>query len=231
MHFQLSKPKAFSLSAFSRTDLLAIVAVVSLLGAIGVVILVNQQRKARLLTCTDNLQKIGRAVLSFANDRAGTLPGMLHSDKGPSWWWYKDEIRSYTGLSGPSSPEDKLFACPLDRGYSDPGPFWKNPRFNFTSYVFNGVTLLGVPNIAGSKLSAINSPARTLTVMEWSAHGPLSWHRSRTGKANAPFYRDAESVVAFADGHVSFTKIYFDGFNPAYTRDPIPGYSYKFSGK
>jgi hypothetical protein len=67
--------------------------------------------------------------------------------------------------------------------------------------------------------------------MEWVAHGPLSWHRSRTGKANAPFYKDAESVVAFADGQVSFIPIYFDGFNPAYTRDPIPGYAYKFSGK
>ena len=207
------------------------VAVICVLGSIAVVSLVKQQRKARLQLCTANLQQVGRAVLSFANDHGGALPGTIRSEKGPSWWWYKDEIRSYTGLSGASSPEDKLFACPLDRGYSDPGPFWKNPRFNYSSYVFNGVTLLGVPNIAGWKLSAINGPARTLTVMEWSAHGPLSWHRSRTGKSNAPFYRDAESVVAFADGHVSFTKIYFDGYNPAYTRDPIPGYSYKFSGK
>ena len=66
--------------------------------------------------------------------------------------------------------------------------------------------------------------------MEWAAHAPLSWHRSKTGKANAPFYRDAESVVAFADGHVSFTKMYYDGYNAAYTRDPIPGYDYKYSG-
>jgi hypothetical protein len=218
-------------SGFSRTDLFALVAVLFVIGAVTAVALVNQQRKARLQLCTENLQKIGRAVLSFANDRAGTLPGMLRSEKGPSWWWYKDEIRSYTGLTGVSSAEDKVFACPLDRGYSDPGPFSKNPRFNYTSYVFNGVTLLGVPNIAGWKLASVTAPTLTLTTMEWSAHGPLSWHRSRTGRANAPFYRDAESVVAFADGHVSFTKIYFDGFNPAYTRDPIPGYSYKFSGK
>lgn len=220
-----------SFSAFSRTDLLAVLAVFCLIASVATVALVNQQRKARLLLCIDNLQKVNRAILSFAGDHAGSLPGTLRSEKGPSWWWYKDEIRSYTGLTGPSSPDDKLFACPLDRGYSDPGPFWKNPRFNFTSYVFNGVTLLGAPNVAGWKLPDITSPDRTLTVMEWSAHGPLSWHRSRTGKANAPFYRDAESVVAFADGHVSFTKFYFDGFNPAYTRDPIPGYAYKFGGK
>jgi hypothetical protein len=66
--------------------------------------------------------------------------------------------------------------------------------------------------------------------MEWVAHAPLSWHRSRTGKANAPFYCDAESVVAFTDGHVKLTKIYYDGYNAAYTRDPIPRYEYKYSG-
>jgi len=215
-------------AGFSRTDLLAILAVVTVIASIVSVALVKQQRAARLQLCTNNLESIGRAVLSFANDRSGTLPGMLQTGKGPSWWWYKDEIAPFvkTDQNAPST-----FACPLDRGYTDPGPFWKNPRFNNTSYVFNGVTLLGAPNIAGWKLASVVAPERTLTVMEWSAHGPLSWHRSRTGKANSPFYRDAESVVAFADGSVSFIKIYFDGFNPAYTRDPIAGYRYKFSGK
>ena len=67
--------------------------------------------------------------------------------------------------------------------------------------------------------------------MEWTAHGPLSWHRSRTGKRNAPFYNDAESVVGFVDGHVDLVKIYHDGYNAAYTRDPIPGYRYRYSGR
>lgn len=216
-------------NGFSRTDLLAMIAVLSLIASITTIILVKQRRTAHLELCIGNLQKIGRGVVSFANDNSGTLPGLLRSEKGPSWWSYKDEVQRYAAPQ--KSPEDRTFACPLDRGYTDPGPFWKNPRFNNTSYVFNGVTLLGAPNIAGWKLSAVNAPDRTLTVMEWAAHGPLSWHKSRTGKANAPFYRDAESVVAFADGNVSFIKIYFDGFNPAYTRDPIAGYRYKFSGK
>ena len=67
--------------------------------------------------------------------------------------------------------------------------------------------------------------------MEWAAHPPISWHRSRTGKANVPFYNDAESIVAFIDGRVSMIKVYYDGYNAAYTRDPIPGYDYKYSGK
>jgi hypothetical protein len=216
---------------FTRTDLLASIAVVALVSSIAFAILTRTRSESRLQLCSKNLKEVGAAVLQFAGDHAGTLPGLLSTPRGASWWWYKDEIRKYTGLTGESSPQDRLFACPLDRGYSDPGPFWKNARFNYSSYVFNGVTLLGTPNIAGWKLGSVNKPDRTLLVMEWAAHGPLSWHRSRTGKANAPFYRDAESVAAFADGHVSLTKIYFDGFNAAYTRDPIPGYNYKFSGK
>ena len=55
-------------------------------------------------------------------------------------------------------------------------------------------------------------------------------HHSKTGRANTPFYDNAESMVGFVDGHVDFVPIYFDGINPAYTRDPIGGYDYKYSG-
>jgi len=65
--------------------------------------------------------------------------------------------------------------------------------------------------------------------MEWTAHAPLSWHKSRTGKKNAPFYCDALSVVGFVDGHVTFTRIYYDGYNAAYTQDPISRYEYQYS--
>jgi hypothetical protein len=96
--------------------------------------------------------------------------------------------------------------------------------------VFNGVNLPGVPNVGGRKVASIREPNRTLLVMEWTAHAPLSWHRSFTGRGNNPFYCDAESVVGFVDGHAALTRIYYDGMNPAYTRDPVSGYAYKYSG-
>ena len=123
---------------------------------------------------------------------------------------------------------------PVGPGYGDglskPQPFCRSERHDYTSYVFNGVNLPGVPNIAGREVPSIRDPARTLLVMEWTAHAPLSWHRSRTGSANTPFYSDAESVVGFVDGHAALVRIYYDGMNPAFTRDPVPGYNYKYSG-
>jgi prepilin-type processing-associated H-X9-DG protein len=217
--------------AFSRSDLLACVSLVTVLFTIAILTRARIQAAGRAQLCQGNLQQIDRAVLQFASEHNSRLPGTLLSDAGEPWWWYKDQIKEYIRPATTSSDDDRVFACSMDRGYSDPGPFYKNSRFNYTSYVFNGVALAGAPNIAGWKLSEIVQPDRTLSVMEWSAHAPLSWHRSRTGKANAPFYSDAESIVAFVDGHAERVKIYYDGYNAAYTRDPIAGYKYRYSGK
>jgi hypothetical protein len=215
---------------FTRTDLLVILATALVLSALVTVPRKVVRYRISLRTCIANLQQVGRAVLLYAEDHQTTLPGPVPGLLGESWWFYKEQVKGYVGVTGPSSANDRLFACPMDRGYSDPGPFWANARFDYSSYVFNGVTAFGAPNIAGWKVPSVQLPDRTLLVMEWPAHAPLSWHRSKTGKANAPFYCDAESVVGFADGHVSLTKIYYDGYSPAYTRDPIPGYGYKYSG-
>ena len=214
---------------FTLTDLLVSVATVSVLIALVVIGLSANRQKVQLAICTANLQKIDQAVLSFCADHGQALPTIVAGDTRPLWWWYKEQVKRYAGLSGDSSKNDKVFACPADRGYSDPAPFHDTARFDYGSYVYNGVTLPGVPSIAALQLAAIKHPQRTLLTMEWTAHAPLSWHRSKTGKRNSPFYCDALSVAGFVDGHVGFTRIYYDGYNAAYTRDPIDGYDYQYS--
>ena len=215
--------------AFTLTDLLVIVAVLSVLSTIVIGGMTMSREKSRLVLCTANVQKVNRGVLSFCADHNQILPTIPTDDTRPLWWWYKEQMKRYVGLTGESSKNDAVFACPNDRGYSEPAPFHDTPRFDYSSYVYNGVTLQGMPGIAGLELSAIKHPQKTLLVMEWTAHAPLSWHNSRTGKNNSPFYCDAQSVAGFVDGHVSFTKIYYDGYNAAYTRDPIDGYDYQYS--
>jgi type II secretory pathway pseudopilin PulG len=216
---------------FSLPDLLVLVAIVALLASIGAVLAKRSKQQSNLALCVANLGRVDKAILAFANDNSGNLPGPEPDSKNDHWWFYKEQIKKYAGLGGASSPYDTVFACPDDRGYSEKQPFHLTPRFDFTSYVFNGVTLPGLPNIAGAVVSSVRKPARTLLVMEWTAHAPLSWHHSRTGAANGPFYNDAESVTAFVDGHAALTKIYYDGYNAAYTRDPISSYDYQYSGQ
>ena len=214
---------------FTLTDLLLVVACLSALSACLFAWQIRARTNVKLNLCTSNLSQVNHAMLDYANDNHGRLPASDVADKRDVWWWYKEKIKSFAGLHGESSEQDTLFACPEDRGYSDKTPFHQNSRFDFNSYVFNGVTLPGMPNISGLPLTAVNHPKRTLLVMEWTAHAPLSWHASKTGRKNTPFYCDAKSVVGFVDGHVSFLPIYFDGYNAAYTQDPITSYEYQYS--
>lgn len=218
---------------FNLTDLLVVLAVLSVLAAIALPITARVRAKTRMAQCKANLGVVNQSVLMYAGEHRRALPLLDPSPQPGGWWWYKEQVKRYAGVTGLSSPKDKVFACPDDRGYDDPErptPFWRSPKHDFTSYVFNGVNLPGIPNIAGWDVSKVQDPARTLLVMEWTAHAPLSWHQSKTGRANTPFYNNAESMVGFVDGRVEFIKIYYDGFNPAYTRDPIGGYDYKYSG-
>jgi hypothetical protein len=215
---------------FALMDLVVAVAALSVLGVLVVARAASVKEETSLARCTGNLQQVTHAVLTFCDDHNQTLPGPADTAPDNLWWWYKEQVKDYVGLKGSSSPNDLVFACPGDRGYTDPTPFHLNARFDFGSYVFNGVTLPGMPNIAGRQISSVKKATQTLLVMEWTAHAPLAWHKSKTGKDNMPFYCDAQSVVGFVDGHVNFSKIYYDGYNAAYTRDPIPGYDYQYSG-
>jgi type II secretory pathway pseudopilin PulG len=221
-------------SGVTLTDVLVSLAMLSVLATASLAFMLRPRADAKLVQCLANLQQVNRAVLQFADDHSHTLPLVEDSPAPGGWWWYKELVKGYAGLSDASSAKDTLFACPEDRGYTDgsakPQPFCRSAGHDFTSYVFNGVNLPGIPNVAGRTVASIRSPNRTLLVMEWTAHAPLSWHRSRTGRANAPFYCDAESAVAFVDGHAASVRIYYDGMNAAYTRDPVAGYEYKYSG-
>lgn len=218
----------------TRTDILVGCALVMLLISILLPVGMRMRERARWIQCGTNLKQIAMAVRLYAGQNQDTLPAMTYNKPPGGWWWYKEQIKSGGFKEGQQPTVDKTFACPSDRGYeglSDEAiPFCQSAKHAYNSYVFNGVNLPGLPNIAGRKESSIRQPNRTLLVMEWTAHAPLSWHKSRTGKRNAPFYNNAESVVAFVDGHVRTVKIYYDGINPAYSRDPIPGYEYQFSG-
>src|SRR6266550_6232384 len=110
---------------FTLTDLLVIVAGMCLAGAILLAQLVAAKARTGLTTCTGNLAKVNQAVLQFAADNRERLPAPPVDDKRNLWWWYKEQVKSYAGLRGESSASDTVFACPNDRGYSDPVPFYK----------------------------------------------------------------------------------------------------------
>ena len=226
-----SDMKLRSSLAFTFTDLLVILAVLSITVALIYSHLVLAKQTSRLALCTANLGQIAsRAVLNYCSDNHQTLPTIPAGQTGEPWWLYKEQVKRYLGLTGPSSTNDTVFACPDDRGYSDNTPFHKNARFDFSSYVYNGVTLPGMPNIAGWPVSAVKHPAKTLLVMEWTAHAPLSWHRSKTDCAKpAVLLRRAER--GWIRGWTrKFHQNLLRRLQRRLHHDPIEGYDYQYSG-
>jgi hypothetical protein len=181
-----------------------------------------------------------------SSDKAPRTPGTTNSP-GLNWTGYKNLMESYVGLNGASSQQDKLFACPADIFHYDfattnfgvyvpQGLHEQAP--DFLSYAFNGGnarTNSNAPGIAGRTLASIKDPVKTVLVMEGPALIPYSWHNPKRpfSRENAIF-NNAQDVVSFVDGHVSYIKIYWGGNNPpgslALHRDPPAGYDYQWSG-
>jgi prepilin-type N-terminal cleavage/methylation domain-containing protein/prepilin-type processing-associated H-X9-DG protein len=117
----------------------------------------------------------------------------------------------------------------------------------FTSYAYNAgmVTTRPTTNsdgtitpattnfygIAGMRLESIAHPARTVLIAEAPAYAPYLWHQPKKpfSEGNSKF-NDSKNVVGFADGHVSYIKMYYDGKNFAWASNPPAKYEYQWTG-
>jgi hypothetical protein len=169
---------------------------------------------------------------------------------------YKALMKTYVGLKGASSPQDKLFACPADVFninylFTNPPPspplrFVKksghdSSDFDYSSYAFNGgdnVTRhfdkgsLTPPGLTGVKLSAVRHPDRTVLLAEISALLPYSWHDPSSHGVADPSgttYIDSKNVVSFVDGHIGYIKMYWEPHVCACLTNPPAGYDYQWS--
>jgi hypothetical protein len=80
----------------------------------------NAKARAKRTVCLDNLKQINLGMRLYW-DHADFPPGIKNTPSAPFGYWtgYKELMKSYAGLNGPSSPADKLFACPADTFYCD----------------------------------------------------------------------------------------------------------------
>jgi prepilin-type processing-associated H-X9-DG protein len=118
-----------------------------------------------------------------------------------------------------------------------------SPVLDYSSYAFNGgdnvsrtfglTNHFSLPGLGRMRLGSIKHPARTILVMEASALVPWSWHQPSAEL----LFNDAKNMISFADGHVSYLKIYWDstpfpggGLSFAMGYNPPPGYDYQWSG-
>ena len=246
-------------NAFTLLELLVVIAVIAILVALLFPTLRSAKDRARRTACLNNLRQINLGVRMYSDDSSDASPSpgsaAVSTNILTLYSAYKGFMKNYVGLKGTSSPKDRLFACPADSCYPSfvagitnglsyyyvRESLHEQPMFDFSSYAFNGgdniTRMVGAvavtrPGLGGVRLSSIQHPGRTVLVAEASALVPWSWHEP----SPRVYFTDARNMVSFADGHVSYIKIYWDstpfpggGVKFALGFDPPAGYDYQWS--
>ena len=252
--------KQYNIYGFTLIELLVVIAIIAMLAALLLPVLSNAKAKTQRTVCINNLRQINLGVRMYSDDSNDASPTAAITNRHALWSLYsgyKALMKSYVGLKGASSPQDKLFACPADVfnpnwavGHFTPPSHLINKsvhdelHYDFSSYGFNGgdnvtrmvtngnrTANLTLPGLTGVKLSSVRHPGRTLLVAEFPAFIPYSWHdpssHGVTGESSM-IYNDSKNVVSFVDGHVSYIRIYLNTGIPGWALLYNPPASYDY---
>jgi len=237
-------------------ELLVVIAIIAILAAMLLPVLSRAKAGAQRTTCLNNLRQISLGIHLYAGENGSILPA---APEVTGWaietnhWaiFYKRLIKKHVGQNGPSSPEDRLFACPADVfSYEVPSMTYAAQSLHdqsgsdYSSYGFNGangspynpppayLNETTFPGVFGRKQTSIRDPVKTVLVAEFSAIFPWSWHQQLKLQSGQNGVNDSKNIVSFVDGHVSYVKIYWNSsFSvPSCCYDPPVGYDYRWSG-
>ena len=238
---------------FTLIELLVVITVIGVLAALLLPVLSRAKNRARRTQCLNNVRQINLAVRMYADDHKDAI--VLPSGFGyyADSHSYKASVKSYFGLKGEASRSEKIFACPADtftylesdlaggpswKGFREPKGLCQESWTGFSSYAFNGGNRLDAkqspslanPGISGLSLAAIKNPAKTLLIFEAAARLPFSWHRPKVDSKGYYRFDDSMDMLGFVDGHVKFSKMYWNGTLAACMYDPPANYEYQWSG-
>jgi prepilin-type N-terminal cleavage/methylation domain-containing protein len=213
-------------TGFTLIELLVVIAIIAVLAAMLLPTLSRAKGSAHRIGCVNNLRQVNLSIHLYSDDNADSLPVLPDPNPYPNGVgaFYKQLVKNYAGLSGPATPNEKVFTCPSDRTVCT------KANHAFTSYTFNGyeVSPGDLPRITGQKLSEIAYPSKAVLAAEYPAFFGGSWHPTLR---NEP-YADAKNIIGFTDSHIAFAKIYWNGLPASRpcNYEPPSGYEYSWDG-
>ena len=104
-------------AAFTLVELLVVIAIVAILVALLFPLVGSMRIKSSSAISVSNLGKIGTAIVTFAADNNGTLPGPTYSQLGPKWQNNNNNLlyhlRDYLpNVKQPQNPIPNTLYCP-----------------------------------------------------------------------------------------------------------------------
>jgi len=199
---------AESAQAFTRIELLALLAGLVFVAMIALPVLANTNPGSQRLTCANNLRQIGQAFLMWANDHEERIPPMVPTNEGGTQlmplglngWVQFSWISNELGTA-------KVLACPSDDGKvardfsSDPSGGLLHPTFrNSAISYFVGHPLPEFPRnmLCGDRNLATSGPNLSCP---YFLRADLVVVRPFTGRWTSSTHINSGNLLA-RDGHV-----------------------------
>jgi prepilin-type N-terminal cleavage/methylation domain-containing protein/prepilin-type processing-associated H-X9-DG protein len=190
---------------FTLVELLAVMAIVSILAALLVPAVCRTQAKARRVACLAHLRQTGLGFISFLNDHNDAFPMSVSTNAGGTLEFMaaagRDGYLSYVNFQSLSNDlaTPAIFACPADVARTAAYDFADFNNRNL-SY-FTGVNAdYAQPNsiLAGDRNLVSPVPGRSPAIIRLNDASPASWTRELHGFKGNQLFADgrAERVNA-----------------------------------
>ena len=109
-------PASKNRDGFTLVELLTVIGIIGILAALLLSGISAVKGHAKRTVCMNNLRQISLGVRLYSDDSNDKSPKPARFMSNP-YDAYKQLMKSYVGLKGASSAQDRLFACPADVFY------------------------------------------------------------------------------------------------------------------
>jgi type II secretory pathway pseudopilin PulG len=230
-----------ALLAFKRIDLIVLVAIASILGALMFAVVARSRERARRAHCQNNLAQIDKALQLYADDNENLLPDCTRKNPeffGTAWPW--DLTTNLVDQLELRGARRSFLYCPSNSRMDNDADwnYWKyhggqNRIIGYALFLNGNVP--DAPNVwhRSIKGDGLQSAAQTELVVDAviSASGNYvgiqASQTRRTSHLVAFGKQPAGGNIAFEDGHVEWkvfnlmqSRFFTRGFNPV-DRTPI----------
>jgi hypothetical protein len=194
--------------AFSRLDLMAVVAGVSVMFLVLWSTLATSHDGSDRSVCVNNMKRLVTAVAMYATDNkdlmaypnwGNTEPGWLYTpiDGNPpnlsSNPFKTNTLLAYqAGALWPYLRDIMAYRCPLDKTNASQNPLFKNRPNKLSTYVMNGA-------VCGYGMLANKYP-NTYTLSQFNLNAYMMWEPDDTASAGFFVYNDASSYPDRSEG-------------------------------